>query len=66
MIDNRMLHKEFGLLERQVSQVCQVVDKKVFMLNEELSVLKAMLEIVCERLTKLEKPVVEVKDEQKV
>ena len=64
MIDNRMLHKEFGLLERQVSQVCQVVDKKVFMLNEELSVLKAMLEIVCERLTKLEKPVVEVKDEQ--
>ena len=63
MIDNRMLHKEFGLLERQVSQVCQVVDKKVFMLNEELSVLKAMLEIVSERLTKLEKPVVEVKDE---
>jgi hypothetical protein len=64
MIDNRMLHKEFGLLERQVSQVCQVVDKKVFMLNEELSVLKAMLEIVSERLTKLENPVVEVKDEQ--
>jgi hypothetical protein len=62
MIDNRMLHKEFGLLERQVSQVCQVVDKKVFMLNEELSVLKAMLEIVSERLTKLENPVVEVKD----
>ncbi len=62
MIDNRTLHKEFGLLERQVSQVCQIVDQKVFKLTEELVILKNMIEIVGEKVAKIEKQLKDEKD----
>lgn len=65
MIDNRTLHKEFGLLERQVSQVCQIVDQKVFKLTEELVILKNMIEIVGEKVAKIEKQLKDEKDEHR-
>jgi hypothetical protein len=62
MLDIRTLHKEFGLLESQVSQVCKIVDKKVFMINEEMAVLKNMIQILQEQVIAIQKVVADKTD----
>ena len=65
MINNLSLQKDFGRLERQVSQLCQIFDKKMGDLAKKVETLSDVALELSRRVDHLE-TLLEIKDKKDV